>query len=63
MKLHLSRNIDVWETGLLLQAKLFWLAASPDGFVSDKSDEDIKQIGLKEIKFPKSKKNRTIILC
>ena len=33
------------------------MAASPDGLVSDKSNEDDKQIGLIEIKCPKSKKN------
>ena len=36
---------------------LFWLAASPDGVVSDYSNEDVRQIGLIEIKSPKSKKN------
>ena len=44
----------------MLQPKLFWLAASPDGLVSDKSNEDVRQIGLIEIKCPKSKKNSKI---
>ena len=60
MKFHLNRNIDIRETGLVLQPKLFWLAASPDGLVSDKSNEDVRQIGLIEIKCPKSKKNSKI---
>ena len=60
MKFHLNRNTDIRETGLLLQPKLFWLAASPDGLVSDKSNEDVRQIGLIEIKCPKSKKNSKI---
>ena len=60
MKFHLNRNIDIRETGLVLQPKLFWLAASPDGLVSDKSNEDVRQIGLIEIKCPKSKKNSKV---
>ena len=60
MKFHLNRTIDIRETGLVLQPKLFWLAASPDGLVSDKSNEDVRQIGLIEIKCPKSKKNSKI---
>ena len=60
MKFHLNRIIDIRETGLVLQPKLFWVAASPDGLVSDKSNEDVRQIGLIEIKCPKSKKNSKI---
>ena len=60
MKFHLNRNIDIRETGLVLQPKLFWLAASPDGLVSDKSNKDVRQIELIEIKCPKSKKNSKI---
>ena len=60
MKFYLNRNIDIRETGLVLQPKLFWLAASPDGLVSDKSNEDVRQIGLIEVKCPKSKKNGKI---
>ena len=55
IKFHLNRNIDIRQTGLVLQPKFFWLAASPDG--SDKSNEDVRQMGLIEIKCPKSKKN------
>ena len=36
------------------------MAASPDGLVSDKSNEDARQIGLIEIKCPKSKKSGKI---
>ena len=36
------------------------MAASPGGLVSDKSNEDVRQIGLIEIKCPKSKKNSKI---
>ena len=60
MKFYLNRNIDIRETGFVLQPKLFWLAASPDSLVSDKSNEDVRQIGLIEIKCPKSKKNSKI---
>ena len=38
MKFHLNRKIDIRETGLVLQPQLFWLAAIPDGLVSDKSN-------------------------
>ena len=60
MKFHLSRNIDIRETGLVLQPKLFCLTVSPDGLVSDKSNEDVRQIELIEIKCPKCKKNSKI---
>ena len=60
MKFHLNRNIDVRETALVLQPNLFWLAASPDGLVSDKQNEDVRQIGLIEIIFPKSKTDSKI---
>ena len=60
MKFHLNKNIDIRETGLVLQPKLFWLAASPDGLVSDKLNEDVGQIGLIKIKCPKSKQNNKI---
>ena len=59
-KFHLNRNIDVRDTGLVLQPKLFWLAASPDGLVLDKSNEDVWQIGMIKIKSPQSKKNSKI---
>ena len=60
MKFHLNRNIDIRKTGLVLQPKLFWLAASPDDLYSGKSNEDVRQIGLIEIKCPKSKQNSKI---
>ena len=60
MKFHLNRIIDIRETGLVLQPKLVWLVVSPDGLVSGKSNEDVRQIGLIEIKCPKSKKNSKI---
>ena len=60
MKFHLNRTIDIRETGLVLQPKLVWLAASPDGLASDKSSEHVKQMGLIVVKCPKSKKNNKI---
>ena len=57
MKFHLNRNLNVRETGLMLQPKLFCLAANPRGLVSDKSSDGISKTGLMEIKCPKSKKN------
>ena len=57
-KLHLNRSIDVQETGLVLQ--LFWLPASPGSLASDKSNKDISEIGLIEIKCPKSITNSKI---
>ena len=39
---------------------MFWLTASPDGLVSDQSNEDVGQIGLTEIRCPKSKKNSKV---
>ena len=56
MNFHLNRTIDIQENGLVLQRKLFWLTATPDGLFSDKSNEDFRQIGLIGIKY-KSKKN------
>ena len=44
----------------MLQPKLVWLAASPDGLASDKSNEHVKQMGLIKVKCPKSKKNNKI---
>ena len=57
MKFHLNTNTCSrnW-TGVTL----FWLAASPDGVVSDQPNEDVRQIGLMEIKCPKSKKSSKI---
>ena len=50
----MKHNIDVRETGVVVQPKLFWLAASPDGLISEKTDAGI---GLIEIKCPKTKKD------
>jgi len=58
MNLKLKRNIKVRETGIVIQPKLFWLAASPDGFVIDENTD--KKYGLIEIKCPASKKNISV---
>lgn len=57
LKHTLQHDIDVRETGIVIQPNLFWLAASPDGLISDKSDG--QKIGLIEIKCPRSKKYDT----
>ena len=36
MKFVLKHDINVRETGLLIQPNLFWLAANPDGLVSER---------------------------
>ena len=54
MKIGLKHSIDVRETGIVVQPKLFWLAASPDGLINDKTGAGI---GLIEIKCPKTKKD------
>ena len=38
LKFVLKHDINVLETGLVIQPNLSWLAASPDGLVSDHSD-------------------------
>ena len=38
MKYTLKHGIDIRETGIVIQPNLFWLAAGPDGIISDKSD-------------------------
>ena len=48
LKYDLKRDVDIRETGLVIQPNLFWVAASPDGLVSDKSEDG--GIGLIEIK-------------
>ena len=55
MKLKLNRDVIVRETGLVIQPNLFWLAASPDGMVSD--NNELTFFGLIEIKCPFSKRN------
>ena len=59
MRYHLNRDVRVRETGLVVQPLLFWLAASPDGLVTDKSNES-DYTGLLKIKCPKTKRNRKI---
>lgn len=53
LKHSLKHDINVRETGLVIQPNLYWLASSPDGLVSDNSDP--RKLGLVEIKCPKSK--------
>ena len=38
LKFVLKHDINVLETGLVIQPNLSWLAASPDGLISDHSD-------------------------
>ena len=47
LKFVLKHDINVLETGLVIQPNLSWLAASPDGLVSDYSDSI--RVGLTEI--------------
>ena len=53
LKYELKRDINVREAGLVVQPNLFWVAASPDGLITDRD----AGIGLIEIKCPKSKKS------
>ena len=53
LKFVLKHDINVRETGLVIQPNLFWLAASTDGLVSDHSDS--RKVGIIEIKCPKLK--------
>ena len=57
LKFVLKHDINVRETGLVIQPNLFWLAASTDGLVSDHSDS--RKVGIIEIKCPKLKCNYT----
>ena len=57
MQFYLNRDVQIRETGCVIQPNLFWLVASPDGFVSDRSVEDKYVFGLIEIKCPKKEKN------
>lgn len=57
----MKHEITVRQTGLVIQPYLFWLAASPDGCVVDKTTGGI---GLIEIKCPKTKRNcKPLELC
>ena len=57
MKYKLKRDVHIRECGLVVQPSLFWLGASPDGLIIDKTDN--AGIGLIEIKCPKTKKGST----
>ena len=60
MQFYLNRDVQIRETGCVIQPNLFWLVARADGLVSDRSVEDKYVFGLIEIKCPKNKKNHTI---
>ena len=53
----LNRHVFIRETGIVIQPNLYWLAASPDGLVKDSNNNP--NIGMLEIKCPKSKRNST----
>ena len=36
-KFKLKHNVSVTETGIVIQPLLYWLAASPDGLITDKA--------------------------
>ena len=55
MKFKLKHNVSVRETGIVIQPLLYWLAALPDGLITDESSTPI--LGLIEIKCPFSKRN------
>ena len=55
MKFKLKYNVSVKETGIVILPLLYWLAASPDGLITDESSTPI--LGLIEIKCPFSKRN------
>ena len=57
MKHKLNHSIKCRETGIVIQPKLPWLAASPDGMLIN--GELNNEIGLIEIKCPWSKRNYT----
>ena len=53
LKFSLKHEIDVRESGIVIQPNLYWLAASPDVLVSYKCKSN--KLGLIEIKCSKSK--------
>ena len=55
MKSKLKHNVSVRETGIVIQPLLYWLAASPDGLITDESTTPIFR--LIESKCPFSKRN------
>eukprot|EP00795_Rhopilema_esculentum_P005817 gene5817-11118_t len=56
LKYNLRHDAAVRETGIVVQPYLFWLAASPDGLVSDNTEAGT---GLLEIKCPNTKRKST----
>ena len=58
MNYRLMRNVKIREVGIIIQTKLFWLGASPDGVIFDK--QNIPHIGLLETKCPYTKRNSSI---
>ena len=56
LKYEFQRHVKVKESGFVINPSLFWLGASPDGFVVDGIPTDLK-MGLIEIKCPKAKEN------
>ena len=58
LKYKFQRHVNVKESGLVINLSLFWLGASPDGFVVDGTPTDLK-MGLIESKCPEAKKNCT----
>ena len=57
LKFVLKHDINVHETGLVIQPNPFWLATSPDSLVSDNSDS--RKVDIIETKFLKLKCNYT----
>ena len=55
MKLKLKHNVSVRETGIMIQPLLYWLAASPDGLITDEKGTPLLE--LIEIKCSFSKRN------
>ena len=53
----LTHDINVCETGLVIQPNLYWPTASPDGLISNHYSS--RKADLIEIKCPKSKCNCT----
>ena len=57
MNFKINRPVKIREAGIIIQSKLFWLGASPDGVIFDKKNQEI---GLLEIKCPHNKRNLSI---
>ena len=41
MKFKLKQDVSVRETGIVIEPLLYWLAASPDGLITDESSTPI----------------------